>query len=113
MYSVITDAASTDVLKALEAPMLGNRRIGASVRLAPGEPGAIIVTVQDWAGTSLNAALKRLGAWFDRALPPGRVPSGRPIVSHAGASSIRNQRKLDGLARKDRAIRRAMKGTDA
>jgi hypothetical protein len=48
-------------------------------------------------------------AWFDRFQPPGRLPTGKPIVSHAGASSVRNQRRLDGLARKDRAIRRQMK----
>jgi len=109
MYSLITDADSRDVMAAFDAPQLGNRKVQPAIRLALGEPGAIIVSVPEWAGTMLTAALKRLGAWFDRATPPGRIPSGRPIVSYAGASSIRNQRKIDKQTRRDREIRRAMK----
>lgn len=107
-FSVITDAASVDLMREFDAPQMGNRKVAPVIRLAPGEKGAIIVTVEAWAATALTSALKRLGAWFDRATPPGRIPSGRPIVSYAGASSIRNQRKIDTITRKDREIRRAM-----
>lgn len=115
MYSVITTAPSNEVLAAVSGPRLGNKQVRPVFRYAGSEEGkdAVIVTVEDWAGAILTAALRKMGAWFDRVAPQGRIPSGRPIITHAGASSIRNQRKVDGLARKDRAIRRAMKGADA
>jgi hypothetical protein len=93
VFSVITDAPSNEVIAAVNGPTVGNRRVNPSVKLAGMHEGknAIIVTVPDWAGTILATALRRMGAWFDRATPPGRVPTGRPIVSYAGASSIRRQ----------------------
>lgn len=115
MYSVITTAPSDKIMAAFDAPLVGNRKVRPSIKFAGMEEGknAIIVTVEDWAGSILNGVLRKMGAWYDRAMPQGRIPSGRPIVSHAGASSVRNQKRdarIDGLTRKDRAIRRAMKG---
>lgn len=106
MYSLITDAASTDVMAAFDAPQLGNRKVNPQIRLAPGEPGAIIVSVPEWAANSLRSVLSNLRAWFDRPQAPGRIPRGRPMVSAAAASSIR---RYDNVNRKDRKIRRAMK----
>ena len=108
MFSIITTAASNEVIAAVSAG-IGNRRINPQFYLSRDEPGAIIVSVPDWAGTLLTAALRRMGAWFDRAMPAGRIPTGRPIISHAGASQVRNQR-FDRVDRRDRKVRRDMKG---
>lgn len=114
MYSVITDAASNEVMAALDVPMLGNRRVNPTIRFAGEVEGknTIIVTVDNWAGPILNGVLRGLKAWFDRAAPQGRIPTGRPVVSHAGASTVRNQKRnngIDAITRKDREIRRALK----
>jgi hypothetical protein len=110
-FSVITDAPSDKVMAAFDAPLMGNRKVKPVISLAGMDEGkaAIIVTVEDWAGSLLTAALRRMGAWFDRIAPQGRIPTGRPIVSHAGASQVRREKRIDDVTRRDRAIRRAMK----
>jgi hypothetical protein len=114
MYSVITDAASNEVMAAFDAPLVGNRKINPSIRYAGAIEGknTIIVSVEPWAGPVLAGVLRRLGAWFDRAAPQGRIPRGQPIVGRAGASQVRNQR-FDRVDRKDRKIRRAMKAAQS
>lgn len=107
MYSIVTDADRREIEAAVGTAGLGNKRFHADIKPAPGEPGLNIVRVPDWAGNTLRSALKRIGAWFDRAQPP-LTPKGRPIVARAGASTVRNQR-FDKADRKDRAARRAMK----
>lgn len=111
VHSVITDAASTEVMAALDAPLVGNRKINPTIRYAgevEGRANTIIVTVEPWAGSILNSILRGLGAWYDRIAPQGRIPRGAPVVGRAGASQVRNQ-KFDRVDRKDRAVRRAMK----
>lgn len=108
MFQVITTAASDELLRQIGTVPMGNRTPNTQIRLAPSTEGrgAIIVTVPDWFGSTLVAVLRRMGAWFDRFAPAGRIPTGRPIVTHAGASQVRNQ-KIDKITRVDRAIRAA------
>ena len=95
MFSVITTAPSNEVLAAVQGPRLGNRQITARIQYAGKEEGkdAIIVTVEPWAGSILTATLRKMGAWFDRVKPQGKIPTGKPVVSYAGASQVRHEKR--------------------
>ena len=94
MYTIATNASSREVEAILSTPLGGRRAQYRADALVNGdgsiEDGVILVTVPEWAASSLMAGLRRLKRWVDRApRSRPRMAVGRPIVAAAAAATIR------------------------